>query len=259
MGDDVGSEGRLASKVAVISGGGQGIGRGVALAFAGEGAHVAILDLTVEKSGLVARECGARGPDAIGLRCDVAERAEVDGAVRAVVERFGRIDVVVTAALPKIAVEPFELTSAERMEKLWRVGFLGVTNVMQSCLPYLKSGGGRVINFGSGAGIGAARGYAAYGPVKEAVRAITRIAAREWGQYGINVNAICPFAKSDQFDEWAEANPDQARAALAGTVLGRAGDTEHDIGRAAVFLASEDAALITGHSLMVDGGQSMPL
>jgi 2-hydroxycyclohexanecarboxyl-CoA dehydrogenase len=170
MSDDVGSDGRLGSKVAVVSGGGQGIGRGVALAFAGEGANVAILDLTVEKSGHVAGECEARGPDAIGLRCDVADRAEVDEAVRVVVERFGRIDVVVTAALPKIAVEPFELTSAERMEKLWRVGFLGVTNVMQSCLPYLKSGGGRVINFGSGAGIGAARGYAAYGPVKEAVR-----------------------------------------------------------------------------------------
>jgi 2-hydroxycyclohexanecarboxyl-CoA dehydrogenase len=255
----VATDGRLASKVAVVSGGGQGIGRGVALAFAAEAAHVAILDLTEEKSSLVARECAARGTDALGLRCDVAERAEVDRAVSAVVDRFGGIDVLVTAALPKIAVEPFELTTAERMEKLWRVGFLGVTNLMQACLPYLKAGGGRVINFGSGAGIGGARGYAAYAPVKEAVRTITRIAAREWGQFGINVNAICPFAKSDQFDEWAEANPDQVRAALAGTVLGRAGDPERDIGRAAVFLASDDAAFITGQSLMVDGGQTMPI
>ena len=100
---------------------------------------------------------------------------------------------------------------------------------------------------------------ASYGPVKEAVRAITRIAAKEWGRDGIRVNAICPFAKSDQFDEWAAANPDQVAIALGTTALGRIGDCESDIGRAAVFLASDDAAYITGHSLMVDGGQSMPL
>jgi len=109
------------------------------------------------------------------------------------------------------------------------------------------------------AGIGAAAGYASYGPVKEAVRAITRIAAKEWGKFGINVNAICPFAKSDQFDEWAAANPEQVAMAMAGASLGRVGDCELDIGRAAVFLASDDASYITGHSLMVDGGQSMPL
>jgi NAD(P)-dependent dehydrogenase (short-subunit alcohol dehydrogenase family) len=83
--------------------------------------------------------------------------------------------------------------------------------------------------------------------------------ALEWGKFGINVNAICPFAKSDQFDEWAEANPAQVAMALASASLGRVGDCELDIGRAAVFLASDDASYITGHSLMVDGGQSMPL
>jgi 2-hydroxycyclohexanecarboxyl-CoA dehydrogenase len=166
---------------------------------------------------------------------------------------------LVTSALAKVKVQLFEETPLSGIEKMWRVGYLGVTNTMQACLPYLRERRGSVINFGSGAGIGAGAGYASYGPVKEAVRAITRIAAKEWGRYGVRVNNICPFAKSDQFDEWAAANPDQAAMAIGSVALGRVGDCEHDIGRAAVFLASEDAAYVTGHSLMVDGGQGMPL
>jgi len=142
---------------------------------------------------------------------------------------------------------------------MWRVGYLGVVNTMQACMPYLRERRGNVINFGSGAGIGGGAGYASYGPVKEAVRALTRTTAKEWGRYGVRVNNICPFAKSDQFDEWAAANPDQAAMAIGSVALGRVGDCEHDIGRAAVFLASDDARYVTGHSLMVDGGQGMPL
>ena len=246
-------------KVAVVTGGGQGIGRGIACAFASEGAAIAILDIDGGTAGKAAAECAGRGVDAIGIECDVADRARVDEAIARVVEHFGGIDVLVTCALAKVKVQPFVDTPLSGIEKMWRVGYVGVTNTMQACFPQLRARRGKVINFGSGAGIGAGAGYASYGPVKEAVRAITRIAAKEWGAYGINVNAICPFAKSDQFDEWAAANPDQAAMALKGSVLGRVGDCELDIGRAAVFLASDDAGYITGHSLMVDGGQGMPL
>jgi 2-hydroxycyclohexanecarboxyl-CoA dehydrogenase len=251
--------GRLAGKVAVITGGGQGIGRGIGKAFAGEGANIAVLDLDHDTAKSAAAECAGRGVEAIALRCDVAERDQVDEAVAQVVERLGGIDVLVTCALAKVKVQPFEETPLAGIEKMWRVGYLGVTNTMQASLPYLRERRGSVINFGSGAGIGAGAGYASYGPVKEAVRAITRIAAKEWGAYGVRVNNICPFAKSDQFDEWAAANPDQAAMALGSVALGRIGDCELDIGRAAVFLASEDASYVTGHSLMVDGGQGMPL
>lgn len=250
---------RLHNKIAVVTGGGQGIGRGIACAFASEGARIAILDIDGHTAAAAASECEGRGTEAIGIECDVADRARVDDAVARVVERFGGIDILVTCALAKVKVQPFEDTPLSGIEKMWRVGYLGVTNTMQACLPQLRERRGKVINFGSGAGIGAGKGYASYGPVKEAVRAITRIAAKEWGSYGVNVNAICPFAKSDQFDEWAAANPDQAAMALASASLGRVGDCELDIGRAAVFLASDDASYITGHSLMVDGGQSMPL
>jgi 2-hydroxycyclohexanecarboxyl-CoA dehydrogenase len=251
--------GRLQGKIAVITGGGQGIGRGIAKAFASEGAQIAVLDLDPDTARSAAQECAGRGVEAIGLRCDVSERDEVDESIAQVVERLGGVDTLVTSALAKVKVQLFEETPLSGIEKMWRVGYLGVTNTMQACLPYLRERRGSVINFGSGAGIGAGAGYASYGPVKEAVRAITRIAAKEWGRYGVRVNNICPFAKSDQFDEWAAANPDQAAMAIGSVALGRVGDCEHDIGRAAVFLASEDAAYVTGHSLMVDGGQGMPL
>jgi 2-hydroxycyclohexanecarboxyl-CoA dehydrogenase len=251
--------GRLARKVAVVTGGGQGIGRGIAKAFASEGALIAVLDLDGDSAQSAAEECTGRGVQSVGLRCDVAESGQVDESIAQIVEHLGGIDVLVTCALAKVKVQPFEETPLSGMEKMWRVGYLGVTNTMQASLPHLRERRGNVINFGSGAGIGAAAGYASYGPVKEAVRAITRIAAKEWGRYGVRVNNICPFAKSDQFDEWAAANPDQAAMALRSSVLGRVGDCERDIGRAAVFLASDDAAYITGHSLMVDGGQGMPL
>jgi 2-hydroxycyclohexanecarboxyl-CoA dehydrogenase len=251
--------GRLAGKVALITGGGQGIGRGIAKAFASEDAEIAILDLDGDSAQSAADECAGRGVRSLGLRGDVAARDQVDESVAQVVERLGGIDVLVTCALAKVKVQPFEDTPLSGIEKMWRVGYLGVTNTMQASLPHLRQRRGNVINFGSGAGIGAGAGYASYGPVKEAVRAITRIAAKEWGRYGVRVNNICPFAKSDQFDEWAAANPDQAAMALRSSVLGRVGDCELDIGRAAVFLASDDASYITGHSLMVDGGQGMPL
>jgi NAD(P)-dependent dehydrogenase (short-subunit alcohol dehydrogenase family) len=250
---------RLKNKVAVITGGGQGIGRGIALAFASEGARVAIVELDPLTARKVADECRARGTDAIGIECDVAERERVDDAVAQTVAELGGIDVLVTCALAKVKVQPFVDTPSSGIDKMWRVGYVGVVNAMLACYPQLLDRGGNVINFGSGAGINAGAGYASYGPVKEAVRAISRIAAKEWGRQGIRVNVICPFAKSDQFDEWAAASPEQAAMALRSASLGRVGDCEHDIGRAAVFLASADAGYVNGHSLMVDGGQSMPL
>jgi 2-hydroxycyclohexanecarboxyl-CoA dehydrogenase len=251
--------GRLAGKVAVVTGGGQGIGRGIAKAFASEGADIAIIDIDPATAQSAGEECAGRGVRGSGLSCDVSDREQVDAAVAKVVERFGGIDIVVNSALAKVKVQPLEQTPLSGIDKMYRVGYLGVVNLMQASLPHLRERRGNVINFGSGAGIGAGAGYVSYGPVKEAVRAITRIAAREWGVYGVRVNNICPFAQSDQFDEWAAINPEQAAMALGSASLGRIGDCELDIGRAAVFLASDDAGYITGHSLMVDGGQGMPL
>jgi 2-hydroxycyclohexanecarboxyl-CoA dehydrogenase len=251
--------GRLAGRTAVITGGGQGVGRGIAGAFASAGAAVVILDIDPGLTEAAAADVTSRGAQGLGVVTDVADRAQVDAAVRRTVERFGGVDILVTSALSKLTVQPFVDTPPEAIETMWRVGYVGVVNAMQASFEYLQRGPGCVINFVSGAGINAGAGYASYGPVKEAVRALTRITAKEWGRYGIRVNNISPFARSDQFDEWAAANPEQAAAATRSAALGRVGDCEEDVGRAAVFLASEDAHYVTGHTLMVDGGQSMPL
>jgi NAD(P)-dependent dehydrogenase (short-subunit alcohol dehydrogenase family) len=249
--------GRLSERVAFVTGGGQGIGRGVALALGSEGARVAAVDLRGDNAERTAADIVGRQGEAIAVICDVRDRAAVDASVASVVERFGGIDILVNAALGPLTVVPFEQTTLASMEELWRSGLLGTAFTMQACLPHLRrSGRGRVINFGSGAGINGAPGYAAYAPVKEGVRALTRVASREWGHDGITVNAICPYANSPGWKQWGERNPEFVAQANASTSVGRVGDCELDIGRAAVWLAGDDAAFVTGHTLMVDGGQS---
>lgn len=123
--------GRLEGKTALITGGGQGIGRGIAMAYASEDAAVVILDLDGGLAEAAAADCAARGADALAVTTDVADRAQVDAAVAAVVERFGGIDIVVTCALAKVKVQPFVDTPLAGIEKMWRVGYLGVVNVLR--------------------------------------------------------------------------------------------------------------------------------
>ena len=125
---------------------------------------------------------------------------------------------------------------------------------MQAALPHLKESKGSVINFASGAGLNGDAHQGSYAAAKEAIRAITRVAANEWGQYGINCNLISPIAKTPGIEQWAQDHPDSYEAMLAKNPMGRLGDPEKDIGRTAVFLASEDASYITGQTMMVDGG-----
>ena len=125
---------------------------------------------------------------------------------------------------------------------------------MQAALPYLKETKGKIINFASGAGINGNPTHTSYAAAKEAIRAISRVAADEFGKYGINVNLISPIANSPGVQQWREAAPDHYNAMVAKIPLGRLGDPESDIGRVAVFLASEDSDYITGQTIMVDGG-----
>ena len=193
------------------------------------------------------------------MGCDVADAADVDDAVGEIVERFGGIDIARDLCAAKVKVQPFAETSLGRWSGCGASAILGVAQTMQACRPYLRERRGKVINFGSGAGIGAGVGYAPTDRSRRPCAPYPHQRPRSGGPYGVHVNAICPFAKSDQFDEWAAAYPEQAQMAVSSSSLGRIGDCELDIGRAAVFLASDDASYITGHSLMVDGGQGMPL
>jgi NAD(P)-dependent dehydrogenase (short-subunit alcohol dehydrogenase family) len=245
----------LQGRVAIVSGGGQGVGRGIAITLATHGARVAIVELNPASGPAVADEIEARGGEAVAVTCDVSVRAEVDAAVATVVERWNALDIVVNNACAAVTEVPLEKVTDAHMDLAWRTGVLASLYFMQAGFPHLKRDRGAVVNVGSIAGISGMIGCAAYGPAKEAIRSLTKVAAREWGQYGIRVNAICPNADSPARQQWRLENPDIAASAeIENLPLGRVGDCVDDIGPAVAFLCSSAAQYITGHTLMVDGG-----
>jgi NAD(P)-dependent dehydrogenase (short-subunit alcohol dehydrogenase family) len=244
----------LQDQVAIITGAGQGVGRGVALALAAEGARVAVLGRTLAKCEAVAAEIAGRGGEAIAVRCDVEHRDEIEASVQQAVDTWDRIDILVNNAQTKVYKSIRKMTDDD-MDTMWRSGPMATFRLMQACFPYLRSTSGCVINMGSGSSIlpqGAMSGYAM---TKEAVRVMTRVGAVEWGRFGIRVNAICPLAQTPGMDEFESAAPGAMSEAVIPLVpLGRLGDPEADIGRAVVYLASKDGSYITGTTLMIDGG-----
>jgi NAD(P)-dependent dehydrogenase (short-subunit alcohol dehydrogenase family) len=246
--------GVLDGQVAIVTGAGQGIGRGVARAVADEGARVVVLGRTLTKCEAVVTEIAQRGGQAIAEECDVEHRNQVESSVARTVERWGRVDLLVNSAHSKVYRSVRSVTEAE-MDTMWQSGPMATLRFMQATFPHLRETAGCVVNMGSGSSIlpqGAMSGYAM---TKEAVRVLTRVAAVEWGRYGIRVNAICPLADTPGFAEFEEAAPGAvAEQVLPAIPLGRLGDAENDVGRAVVYLASGDGSFVTGTTLMVDGG-----
>jgi NAD(P)-dependent dehydrogenase (short-subunit alcohol dehydrogenase family) len=156
---------------------------------------------------------------------------------------------------PGLSLIPFMETTDAHMDKYWQSGPLATFHFMQVCYPHLRGHDSAIINVGSRAGIDGLWGYAAYGAAKEAIRALTKAAAREWGPDLIRVNAIAPYADSPA-NRLAQSLQPDATASRGGPTrpIGRAGDCELDIGRTVVYLASELSAFVTGHTVMVDGG-----
>jgi NAD(P)-dependent dehydrogenase (short-subunit alcohol dehydrogenase family) len=246
--------GALDGQVAIVTGAGQGIGRGIARAVSAEGARVVVLGRTLAKCDAVVAEIEGRGGEAIAEQCDVEHRDQVDASVTRTVDRWGRIDLLVNSAHSKVYRSVRSVTEDE-MDMMWQSGPMATLRFMQAALPYLRETSGCVVNMGSGSSIlpqGAMSGYAM---TKEAVRVLTRVAAVEWGRYGIRVNAICPLADTPGFAEFDEAAPGAVEEAVLPMIpLGRLGDAEDDVGRAVVYLASKDGSFVTGTTLMVDGG-----
>lgn len=244
--------GVLDGQVAIVTGGGQGVGRGVALAVAKEGASVAVVGRTLSKCEAVAGEIAAAGGAAFAVACDVSQREEIDAAVVRVAEWGSRIDLLVNNAHDKHYASIRKLTD-EQMDAMWRSGPMAAFRLMQACFPYLRETRGCVINMGSGSGILPAGAMAGYAMTKEAVRTLSRVGAVEWGRHGIRVNSICPLADSPgsaEFDGSTGAY-DEVTARIP---LGHWGSAEQDIGRGVVYLAGPDGAYITGTTLMIDGG-----
>jgi len=249
--------GRLEEKVAVVTGGGRGLGRGIALELAREGAAVVIAEIDPATAERTAREIEALGGRALAVATDVRQREQVNAAVAQTEGAFGRIDILVNNAQLQRQQVSFQDTTDDDMEVVLGSGVLGTFRFMQACFPALRRRGGKVVNLASAAGLVGYAGWASYAVSKEGIRALTKVAAREWGQYKINVNAICPVAETPSFQEWSRKHPDLAKAMIDAIPLGHLGDPQIDIGRAVVFLASSDADFVTGLTMMVDGGQTI--
>jgi NAD(P)-dependent dehydrogenase (short-subunit alcohol dehydrogenase family) len=245
----------LESRVAIVSGGGRGVGRGEALALAKAGAAVAILATTRGSVEKVAAEIEEAGGTALPLVTDVTRRSEVDDAVRRTLDRFGRVDVLVNNAQRIPVPHPFEEWTEPELRTVWESGFMGTWNLMQACFPLMKAQGhGRIINTCSNVGYSNWPGFSGYAATKEAIRALTRTSASEWGPYGITVNVISPASVGPSM---SETFSDEARDMMMQQIpLRRFGDAEQDIGRAVVYLAG-DGGYVTGCTLSVDGGMQM--
>ena len=247
---------QLDGKVAIITGAGKGIGRAIAELFAREGARVVVTARSQAAVDPVVARIKDAGGDAIGLICDVSRRDHISDVIAATAAEWGQIDVLVNNAHDGHDIhEPILTISDEQLDRQFNSGVYGGLHFMQLCFPYLKESGGSVINFGSTAGVKGLANYGCYAAAREAMRALTRCAANEWGPFGITVNTICPVAGTETFHDPA-INPNMARIA-AGNPLGRVGTAEDDIAPVALFLAGAGAKYITGHTFMATGGSAM--
>lgn len=244
----------LDRQVALVTGAGQGVGQGIALALAGRGASVVAVGRTFEKVERTAEQIRERGYQAQAIECDVTNADDVSSLPTKVLGKFGSLSILVNNAQSVVNGRLLDVSDAD-YECVMQSGPFATFRLMRACHPLL-SGGGSIVNVGSAAGVRwDSSGYGVYAAAKEAIRSLTRAAACEWANDGIRVNAIIPLSSSPSLTQWADSNKAEAEAYLSTIPMGRFGDPETDIGAAVAFLCSDDARYVTGHSLPVDGGQ----
>ncbi len=247
--------GTLEGKVALVTGGGQGVGQGIAFALAAEGAVLAVAGRTVSKLDTTCEEIARRGGRAIGVQCNVKSETSLAALVDQVVEKLGTIDILVNNA-QEVPLGPLLGVSEDAFAAGWESGPLATFRLMKLCHPHLK-GGGCIVNLGSTA---AKRwdmaNYGCYAAVKEATRSLTQAAACEWAMDGIRTNVVLPHASSPALAGWIEGNPEEAAAFMATIPMRRVGDCEEDIGRFVAQLCSDGSRYVNGQSIAIDGGQA---
>jgi len=245
----------LTGKAAIVTGAGQGVGQGIALALASHGAKVAAMGRTGSKVEETCRLIEKRGGVALPFEGNVKSLDDLGACVDRVVESFGGIQILVNNA-QEVPLGPLLGITEEVLEAGWESGPLATFRMMRLCYPHLK-GNGCIVNLASTAARRwDAANYGAYAAVKEAIRALSRAAASEWGGEGIRTNVILPHAKSPALAAWTEANPAEAAAFVATIPMARIGECEEDIGEFVAFLCSDAAAYVSGQSIAVDGGQA---
>lgn len=242
---------QLEGRRALVTGAADGIGLGIARRFAAAGAYVVIADIDAAAAQQSADQLCASGAQAQAVAVDVTNKADVADMMMAA----GPVDILVNNAyrgsgIARIETKPDSVFDSALAMNLWAVKW-----TMEAAFPHMKAQGwGRVINMASLNGVNAHMGSADYNASKEALRAYTRTAAREWAAYGICCNIICPAAWSAASRRMAALQPGMIDQINAANPMGRLGDPEADIAGVALFLASEDARYLTGNTLFADGG-----
>lgn len=254
--------GRLADRVAIVTGAGQGVGEGIARRLASEGAHVVIAAWRAETGRTVAEAIVAAGGSAVCIETDVTDRSSVTACVAATVERFGGLHVMVHNAFTGgIRHRLEDATFDKHWDAMSRTAVWGSFYCAQIAYPHLVAAGsrGRLILITSPSGVEGSANIPLYSPAKAAQRAMAKSLAREWGRHGITVNCVAPVAASPALVAAFERDPSLRRAIEARTPLGRVGDITDDIGSVALFLAGDDAAYVTGQTVVCDGGSFLGL
>ena len=244
---------RLKDKVALITGGGRGIGRDIALAYAREGAHVVVNDVDALTAAATSKEIGGRS---IGVAADVAKSADIARLVDETIKAFGRIDILVNNAM-KIVPGKLEALPEAAWDTTMNIGLKGAFLVSQAAAKHMiAQKSGSIVNIASIAGLFPYNWAGAYSVVKAGLIMLTKLQAVEWAPYGIRANAITPGYIRTPGTEAMYADPEIYEGRRKGVPMGRVGSGE-DIAGPAIFLASDDAQYTTGSVVGADGGQAV--
>jgi NAD(P)-dependent dehydrogenase (short-subunit alcohol dehydrogenase family) len=244
---------RLRGKIALITGGARGIGFAIASALAREGATIAIGDINAEAANAAADKLKAAGAQAHGFALNVADARSVEGMMRDIVTQLGRLDILVNNAGVG-GNTPFLETTLENWNRIISINLTGAFIVAQACAKQMgaQGHGGKIINIASLSGQRGGNGRAAYGSAKAGLELLTKVMAVELSEHGINVNNIAPGAIETEMA--ATAHDAATRAAYNYLIPMVRYGTPEEIADAAVFLCSDEARYVQGHTLNVDGG-----
>lgn len=259
---------QLEGNVAIVTGAGRGIGKAIAIAYGREGARVAVASRTKATVDEVVQQIRDEGGEALPIVVDVSERDQVFRMVDETVKAWGTVDIMVSNAQgfgtkekpqgSTVFVGVEDSTDAE-IYYTFNSGAMASLWAMQAVFPIMKAKKwGKIINFSSTSGILGTTGNTAYNMAKEAIRAVSRTAANEWGQFGINVNIISPTLASDAFENWRKARPEFVTALEQALPMRYLGDPLIHGAPLCVFLASHGSDYITGQTFMLNGGKMMP-
>ncbi|MDT5013939.1 MAG: hypothetical protein QOD39_99 [Mycobacterium sp.] len=240
---------------AIVTGAARGIGRGIAEALLQRGASVLLVDVARDKLASTVQHFSEAGYDAHQIVADLCEPDSPRRVAAAAIDALGAVHGLVNNAMATKHPKPFVDITISDLNLDFSIGPRATLLMMQAVYPLMAAaGGGSIVNLGSGSGTGGEPGWGGYASAKEGMRAMSKVAALEWGRQAIRVNTVCPFAESDGVALWRQFAPEDYQAAIAKVPLQRIGHPRDDVGSLIAFLLSDDATFLTAQTIHVDGG-----